>query len=139
MGKYITVHVVHLSVSLQECMKSKHKCDGHKDCSDGSDEYTSICHNNSSNELQLPPVLSTLSPPVLIHTNQNGRLTIKLLTRHDVKDDVINADVTVQGREGLPCPAETHFKCSRYCMPVYLRCNGIKDCPNGEDESSCDR
>ena len=37
-----------------------------------------------------------------------------------------------------PCP-ETHFRCPQpvYCMPVFLRCNGVKDCPYGEDELSC--
>ena len=38
-----------------------------------------------------------------------------------------------------PCPV-THFRCPRpmYCMPVFLRCNGVKDCPYGEDELKCD-
>ena len=32
------------------------------------------------------------------------------------------------------CP-ETHYGCEDgYCIPVYMWCNGIRDCPNGEDE-----
>ncbi len=34
------------------------------------------------------------------------------------------------------CPR--HFKCpSAYCIPTYYVCNGVFDCPNGEDEMSC--
>ena len=37
------------------------------------------------------------------------------------------------------CP-ETHFKCpvNGYCLPVFLRCNDIYDCPGKEDEGKCD-
>ncbi len=38
--------------------------------------------------------------------------------------------------EMFQCPR--HFKCpSAYCIPTYYVCNGIPDCPNGEDEMSC--
>ncbi len=34
------------------------------------------------------------------------------------------------------CPS--HFKCpSAFCVPTFLICNGIADCPNGEDEDGC--
>nr|KAG5689448.1 hypothetical protein BaRGS_026009 [Batillaria attramentaria] len=37
------------------------------------------------------------------------------------------------------CP-ETHFRCpgDGYCMPVYVRCNDVYDCPGKEDEAACD-
>ena len=38
------------------------------------------------------------------------------------------------------CPI-THFEClvhSYYCLPVYLRCNGVYDCPDREDEADCE-
>ena len=40
--------------------------------------------------------------------------------------------------EGM-CP-ETHFWCldKDYCLPVFLRCNGVYDCPGHEDEDGCD-
>ena len=36
------------------------------------------------------------------------------------------------------CP-ETHFQCpdQRYCLPVFVRCNGVYDCPGREDELGC--
>ena len=34
------------------------------------------------------------------------------------------------------CP--NHYKCPRsYCIPMHLVCDGVKDCPQGEDEEQC--
>ena len=41
---------------------------------------------------------------------------------------------------GARCP-ETHFRCAGkegYCLPVYLHCNGVDDCPGREDEAGCE-
>ena len=41
---------------------------------------------------------------------------------------------------GARCP-ETHFRCAEKegnCLPVYLRCNGVDDCPGREDEAGCE-
>ena len=36
------------------------------------------------------------------------------------------------------CPS--HFKCMEsYCIPTRMVCDGIRDCPSGEDETSCDQ
>ena len=37
------------------------------------------------------------------------------------------------------CP-ETHFQCldNGYCLPIFLRCNDVYDCPGKEDEGGCD-
>ena len=47
-------------------------------------------------------------------------------------------NLTGQGSSDL-CP-DTHFQCTGggYCMPVYMLCNGIHDCPNKDDESGCE-
>ena len=39
-----------------------------------------------------------------------------------------------------PCP-ETHFQCpgGLICLPVYVRCNDVYDCPHHEDEAQCER
>ena len=36
------------------------------------------------------------------------------------------------------CP-ETHFQChdNGYCLPIFVRCNGVYDCPGKEDEGQC--
>ncbi len=36
------------------------------------------------------------------------------------------------------CP--NFFKCPNdYCLPIHLICNGVPDCPNGEDEEACEQ
>ena len=36
------------------------------------------------------------------------------------------------------CP--NHYKCfESYCIPLHLVCDGIKDCPTGQDEEHCER
>ena len=46
----------------------------------------------------------------------------------------------VRPMTGALCP-ETHFRCAEiesFCLPVYLRCNGVDDCPGREDEAACE-
>ena len=43
------------------------------------------------------------------------------------------------GPTRLQCP-HTHFPCSHdtYCLPVFVLCNGVWDCPGKEDEDGCE-
>lgn len=42
----------------------------------------------------------------------------------------------IQPRKGDLCPP-THVQCSEgFCIPVYMWCNDMVDCPNGEDEKT---
>ena len=47
--------------------------------------------------------------------------------------------LTSTHQEDVQCP-ETHFQCldNGYCLPVFLRCNSVYDCPGKEDEGQCD-
>ncbi|XP_070184993.1 G-protein coupled receptor GRL101-like [Littorina saxatilis] len=66
---------------------------------------------------------SPKGPPVIINFDGRGSYT----------------EISMEN-DTAPCPV-THFRCpgqSVFCMPVYLRCNEVKDCPGGEDELSCD-
>ena len=46
--------------------------------------------------------------------------------------------LTDRDERATHCP-ETHFQCpdNGYCLPVFLRCNGVYDCPGKEDEGRC--
>ena len=66
------------------------------------------------------------SLPIIIDFQRNGDIkTRPLPLKRDSRDSA--------------CP-ETHFLCpdKNYCLPVYVRCNGVNDCPGHEDEEGCD-
>ena len=87
---------------------------------DGYDEH--ICY----------PIYIELRPlverPVLINFQSNGNIT-----RRQLRTDKGSV-------ENEACP-ETHFWCldKDYCLPVFVRCNGVFDCPGHEDERDCDK
>ena len=87
----------------------------YEDCEDGSDE--SLCEHFRTEESDS---INVIPPPAIINLDGQGRFTMEPLAPNST------------------CP-ETHFKChDAYCLPVYLRCNGVKDCLSGEDEVSCE-
>ncbi|PVD35472.1 hypothetical protein C0Q70_02435 [Pomacea canaliculata] len=99
------------------CIPDQFRCDGFWNCRDGSDEMKCPCHRVYR--------VKCLPPPAVIDIDSDGVLTaVKPL---------------ITTNEPL-CP-ETHFQCPGldiYCLPVYVRCNGVFDCPGKQDETTCD-
>ena len=64
--------------------------------------------------------------PVIVDFQRTGGIT-----RRHMRTDRGNA-------ADEACP-ETHFWCSDrdFCLPVFVRCNGVFDCPGQEDEADC--
>ncbi|XP_076464215.1 uncharacterized protein LOC143296263 [Babylonia areolata] len=97
-----------------QCVPKEKRCDDYKDCWDESDE---ICNSRNIFYFQ-PPVW--YPPPVVINFTSSGH--------------VLQQPMDVSGSV---CP-QTHFSCSGgYCFPVYVFCNGVVECPFGEDETGC--
>ena len=96
-----------------ECISYSHWCDGMQHCEDKLDEENCF--------LQPQAAVSRLPPPAIISLDGHGDFTQKPLSENEA------------------CP-DTHFRCageSAYCLPVYLRCNQVYDCPGQEDEADC--
>ena len=93
-----------------------------KNCVTGEDESACI-------QMEKFVFVGTLPPPAVIQLDGRGKFTAAALGNSSTSTNLTN---------GL-CP-ETHFQCpdDGYCLPVYLRCNGVNDCPGREDEAECD-
>ena len=52
---------------------------------------------------------------------------------------IFNDSTEPQETTRLPCP-HTHFQCpnDNHCLPVFVLCNGVWDCPGKEDEDGCE-
>ncbi|CAG5136487.1 unnamed protein product [Candidula unifasciata] len=129
-------------------MQRSRLCDGKEDCRDASDEEdctecvggSELCpmiaclpqNWTTDNEIDCPirdlkgrrapetvfveNVFKTQPPPGVVVPDGYGKFMIQALPRNAL------------------CP-QTHVQCSDgYCIPVYMWCNGIIDCPHGEDE-----
>ncbi|XP_025101652.1 G-protein coupled receptor GRL101-like [Pomacea canaliculata] len=100
-----------------QCIPNTYSCDLYKDCWDGSDED---CLSDFLYEY--PPKKRLFAPAVVYFDGQGEFYQIPLSSSES-------------------CP-QTHFRCageSAYCLPVYVRCNGVYDCPSHEDEEDCQR
>nr|KAG5698615.1 hypothetical protein BaRGS_027126 [Batillaria attramentaria] len=70
-----------------------------------------------------------MKPPAQVDFDGRGKVSFKSLDL--APHDQLN---------NFSCP-ETHFQCpgiDYYCLPVYVRCNDVYDCPGKEDEAACD-
>ncbi|KAK7112910.1 hypothetical protein V1264_012285 [Littorina saxatilis] len=99
----------------KQCVPREQRCDKLSQCVDNSDELKCSDTVNVGNVYH-----NTLLPPAVVDFTGKGSFTVTPLN-------------------SSTCP-ETHFQChgNGYCMPVYVRCNGVFDCRGKEDEMDCD-
>ena len=100
-----------------QCFSFKDTCNGQGDCLNAADEQ--LCESSVSvNDNFMPP-------PALIHITKSNSIVYSPLSQ-------------VSSSHGASCPP-THFQCppDGYCLPVFLRCNSVYDCPGHEDEHDC--
>ena len=102
-------------------------CDLRTDCQNEADETDCMERYLKRFRLLLNPFLPEAipPPPAIVNFWGNGTHTVTSL---------VSENGTVRD-----CPA-SHFQCPGhdYCLPVYLRCNGVRDCGDWQDEADCD-
>ncbi|XP_025078664.1 uncharacterized protein LOC112554826 [Pomacea canaliculata] len=102
--------------SYDQCVPMGEYCDGLEQCFNGADEDS--CEINSLYRKD-----ADISLPAIVNMTGKGSFNIE-----------IHPD------SGFACPP-THFRCPGddvFCLPVFLRCNDVYDCPGHEDEARCD-
>ncbi|KAL8562966.1 hypothetical protein ACOMHN_004658 [Nucella lapillus] len=94
-----------------QCVDMTKRCNGDADCVKNTDEEA--CQET------LGAVI--IPPPALVRFELPKGMVISPLPGNDTR-----------------CP-DSHFPClaEQYCLPVYMRCNGINDCAHHEDEVGC--
>ena len=95
-----------------QCIDPMQWCNGREECVNGVDEQQ--CPQSQSWESGFVP------PPAILNVTLNNTFSFTPISPHS------------------PCP-ETHFQCpyNGYCLPVFMRCNDVNDCPGHEDEQDC--
>jgi leucine-rich repeat-containing G protein-coupled receptor 8 len=117
-------------LSQRQCFTVAAFCDFHTDCLDGTDE------NNCGDYLRVTSSLDFIRFRNNITSATNNRTSTSVVITLDGRGYFTHTPI----HENVTCP-DTHFRClgrSRYCLPVYTRCNSFNDCLDGEDERGCE-
>ena len=102
-----------------QCFAIDQQCDRIEDCWDGSDEENCPYFPNIRTQFDFIYQKKVQAPSVIEFTNGGAY----------VQKPISSADGCPRGY--FRCPSSVH------CLPIYLRCNGVFDCPRHEDEVEC--
>ena len=117
----ISDHIQRCTCSYLQCIPNDQFCDGIEQCLDGADERPCV-PNTLANQMKLGYTL-----PFTGVISLDGAGNFILTTTNETSP------------ASTACP-DTHFQCpgsTFYCLPVYVICNGVNDCPGKEDEVAC--
>ena len=162
-----TCHELYFQCSSGGCIHSSKLCDGHANCINGEDESACFSlmptprtgdtrndfipdEENSSDEEIYVTVLRSVGEAGV--DTCSDVLQVPCLKGHPACYSIHQRclyDHTEDGRlkycgNGLHLLECEYFQCSgsfkcqhSYCVPTYKVCNGVQDCPYGDDEFAC--
>ena len=127
-----------------DCVPFTKLIDGTNDCTDGEDETTLAAllvtptfSTQRRQEFTYPcPRNSSLCSPFTEECYPNDRFCVS--ERNWMGDPLYCSDNgNLRTCVQYVCPGS--YKCNQsYCIPVHSVCDGVEDCPYGEDEVNCD-
>ncbi|KAK7090136.1 hypothetical protein V1264_009977 [Littorina saxatilis] len=96
----------------KQCVDRKSECDYKPDCVDHTDELCFLYDQRFRKSNPSPKVVQFVKGGVRYDNIEDPALCLEI---------------------------GTHFPCAGrgFCLPVFLRCNGVYDCPGKEDEADC--
>ncbi|KAL8579553.1 hypothetical protein ACOMHN_025506 [Nucella lapillus] len=109
----------------RQCVSKSDLCNVKPDCIEASDEefctYDVVSHVSRQHQ-----------PPAIVDFTPYGQSFVHITPLRPPPTDRSN------GQPSGGCP-DTHVQCPGlvYCLPVFVRCNGVLDCPHQEDEADC--
>ena len=162
-----TCHELYFQCSSGGCIHSSKVCDGHANCINSEDEsfcfkLTSALRTRDTSNDFIPDKEDSSDEEIYVNVLRSVRkvaddtcgavLQVPCLKGHPAcysMHQMCLYDHTEDGRlrycgNGLHLLECEYFQCSgsfkcqhSYCVPTYKVCNGVQDCPYGDDEAVC--
>ena len=141
--------MLHFQCFSGGCVPLQFKCNSVADCSDNSDERECFSYAADAIEVPISTDINMYLDSLLTQCPDGWALCSQSHEQMCYPIDKWCTYVTYKGIplycpdldqtyycDGFECP--TMFKCeSTYCIPTYMVCDGVHDCPSKEDEVAC--
>ncbi|VDM40243.1 unnamed protein product [Toxocara canis] len=116
----------------QKCIPIRRRCDGHPDCADGGDE-------NNCPSCGIAQFACVKSGRCIAASKRCDGIPDDCADGSNLDEIGCSKNSTCIGKFVCDSDLSKSIMGEHNCIDYGLRCNGVRDCPNGEDEFSCDK